>query len=69
MTEIVRINSALELDAEDVLREALGKRFEFVVLIGINQEGVHFKQSRTADTLKVLGAIEHAKHEIMKKWK
>ena len=68
MTNVSEIKNPYIVDAENLLRDALGQKFQFVVIVGVNDKGVWFRKSKDCDTLKVLGALEHAKHQTMEKW-
>lgn len=69
MTKPTRIHTSAEIDAKEILQEAIDQNFRFVVIVGVNDSGVHFKKSKDNDMLRVLGALEHAKQQAMELWK
>lgn len=57
-------------EAAKTLRDASAMEFVTVVIVGQRFDGtVWYGKSSTSSTLETLGALEHAKHEILEKWK
>lgn len=67
MGEVVKFPgiTKLDLDPDLVLRDALGK-LDQVVIIGFNKDGSEFFASSQADGGEVLWHLERAKHRLMR---
>ena len=55
-------------DARKVLEEAIGEGFETVLVVGLKDDKVYFKNSKAIDTLHKIGMIDFAKMEFWKSW-
>ena len=72
MRELVIIETAKEPDLErlrsdacDLLFEAQQQGFESVIILGFRDGGFCIRSSEMIDRLKLLGALERAKHHIL----
>jgi len=60
--------SDIRQETKNILEEALSLEFDSVLIIGINDDGVHLQQSKSIDTLKAIGMIEAAKLQLWSEW-
>lgn len=65
---IVEFKTKHDQTVEEVLKEAIDKRFDTVYVLGINATGVHLTHSGTQDILHELGAIEAMKDNLLENW-
>ena len=59
------INGHYTRDAAELLTDAVLKDYETVVIIGLKDGHAHIQCSDKMSRLKLLGAIEQAKHYIL----
>lgn len=55
-------------DAEDLLKECLSMGFDQVMIVGVKNNAVSLRHSRSMDVMKLLGALSAAKYHVMKGW-
>lgn len=59
------LNSTESNAAIDVLREAIAEGFEDVIIIGRKGDEITISGTATEDRMKMIGAIEMAKFELL----
>ena len=59
------LNSTESNAAIDVLREAIAEGFEDVIIIGRKGDEITISGTVTEDRMKMIGAIEMAKYELL----
>ena len=59
------LNSTESNSAIDVLREAIAEGFEDVIIIGRKGDEITISGTATEDRMKMIGAIEMAKFELL----
>lgn len=72
MTQVVQLVTpvdGIKSDALNLLDEARSKNFETVVIVGYKDGCVSVNSSRSLHFSNLLGAIEIAKHHLLKEWK
>jgi len=61
----VPIHEAWIADANELLLEAIESEFESVIVLGYKNGAMHIRKSAAVDFLKLIGALEWAKHRYI----
>ena len=67
MTRKVHLNE-FKRHSSEVLDSAISEDFDSVVVVGYKDGSVHISSSNMEDIVKVVGAIEVAKAEVINSW-
>ena len=59
-------NRADKNQVAEVFSEAVDMNFEEVIIFGFKDNQIFTKRSKVTDTLRTVGALEIAKHDLMK---
>ncbi len=68
MTDKIKVISirADKNQVAEVINEAIEMKFEEIIILGFKDNRIFTKRSKVTNALKTIGALELAKHDLMK---
>lgn len=58
----------LTREAQETLKEALEMKFRTVLVLGIDDDGVHMRRSSDVSTIELIGMLEALKLHVYEHW-